>query len=543
MSRRSLLAVLLLTVEGLQTVAAQGFRVHKSDGTVAQFSMRTDSIVFYDGIGSDADFGPFTPVNDLVAGKWYRTKSEWITFNPDGTTTGWDNAWGQGQQGDFIYRFFPYQGNIVVYERTTDVPLFFLRVVDVSRGRLVIVDTNGQAEMLRVMTHTQPVQPVTYIGLNNTSLTLESNCTAQLSANVFPEDADNKEVVWESSNESVATVNADGLVTATDEGDCSITCRATDGSNVYATCWVTVCDIDDKDREQPLPLTITVSETPLLNTDGSASAPATRAAVTTTSTLTAFTLDYQYMYSNDLQYGQQNATKNGEGKWVTDGFWPDDAWDNIEVSWYAHTDGTMVNQENPYIYFSVEELASEQNDLLVATATGTRTSTGGHLAFTFDHACTALKFYVKKATNLNDYTLTLTSIQLCNVVSQGDYYFTDKSWTLGKTRSDYTLYSGGSDNLSLGSEDYTLLNANEDDFLFMIPQVLTPWDATTAINDATSQTYIKIECSLRKEGTTPYDGTAYIPFGATLQAGYKHDVKINIGKNSLYSGANTKIIQ
>ena len=301
-------------------------------------------------------------------------------------------------------------------------------------------------------------------------------------------------------------------------------------------------DIIDKGREQPLPLSITVSETPLLNTDGSASAPATRAAVTTTSTLTAFTLDYQY-YNNEPLYGQQNATKNGEGKWETNGYWPDYAWDNIEVSWYAHTDGTMVNQENPYIYFSVEELASEQNDLLVATATGTRTSTGGHLAFTFDHACTALKFYVKKATNLNDYTLTLTSIQLCNVVNQGEYHFTNNSWTLRDSRANYTLYSGGSDNLSLGSENYTLLNANEDDFLFMIPQVLTPWDTTTNIDDATSQTYIKIECSLRKEGTTPYNGTAYIPFGATLQAGYKHDVKINIGKNSLYSGANTKIIQ
>lgn len=303
-------------------------------------------------------------------------------------------------------------------------------------------------------------------------------------------------------------------------------------------------DIIDKDREQPLPLTITVSETPLLNTDGSASAPATRAAVTTTSTLTAFTLDYQYMYSNELQYGQQNATKNGGGKWVTNGYWPDDAWDNIEVSWYAHTGGTqaMVYQGNPYINFTVEELASKQNDLLVATATGTRTSTGGHLAFTFDHACTALRFYVKKATNLNDYTLTLTSIQLCNVVNQGEYHFTNNSWTLRNSHANYTLYSG-SDNLPLGSENYTLLNANEDDFLFMIPQVLTPWDATTDINDATSQTYIKIGCSLRKEGTTPYEGTAYIPFGATLQAGYKHDVKINIGKNSLYSGANTKIIQ
>ena len=302
-------------------------------------------------------------------------------------------------------------------------------------------------------------------------------------------------------------------------------------------------DIIDKVREQPLPLTITVSETPLLNTDDPASAPATRTAVTTNSTLTAFTLDYQYMFNGGLQNGQKNPTKNGGGTWDA-GYWPDSAWDGIEVSWYAHTDGKIVNQENPYIYFTVEESASNQKDLLVSTATGTRTSTGGNLYFTFDHACTALKFYVKKATNLNDYTLTLTSIQLCNVVNKGDYYFTDNSWILRDSRSNYTLYSSSmSSSMTLGSENYTLLNENEDDFLFMIPQVLTAWNTTTDIGSATSQTYIKIKCKLKKGETTTHDGTAYIPFGATLQAGYKHDVKINIGKNSLYSGANTKIIQ
>ena len=182
-------------------------------------------------------------------------------------------------------------------------------------------------------------------------------------------------------------------------------------------------DIIDKDRVQSLPLTITVSETPLLNTDDPASAPATRAAVTTTSTLTAFTLDYQYMYEEVLAHDQNDAKKKG-GTWDA-GYWPNDAVDNdLEVSWYAHTGGEMPKKEN-YINFTVDELASNQNDLLVATATGTQTSTVGHLNFTFDHACTALRFYVKKATNLNDYTLTLTSIQLCNVVNQGKYNFTD----------------------------------------------------------------------------------------------------------------------
>ena len=75
MKLKNILATLLLLVAGLQTAWGQGFRVYKSDGTVAQFSLRTDSIVFYDGIGTDEDFGPFTPVNQCIAKKWYMSKS------------------------------------------------------------------------------------------------------------------------------------------------------------------------------------------------------------------------------------------------------------------------------------------------------------------------------------------------------------------------------------------------------------------------------------------------------------------------------------
>jgi len=151
---RALFAALLLLAAGVQNAEAQGFRVYKSDGTVAQFSLRSDSIVFYDGIGSDQDFGPFTPVNEPIVGQWYRSKSEWITFNADGTTSGWDNAWGQGLNGDFVYRFFPYQGNVVVYERETDKPVFYLHLLEVRSDRLVMASSGMEAQSLVVLTRT-----------------------------------------------------------------------------------------------------------------------------------------------------------------------------------------------------------------------------------------------------------------------------------------------------------------------------------------------------------------------------------------------------
>ena len=324
---------------------------------------------------------------------------------------------------------------------------------------------------------------------------------------------------------------------------------------VWAAIGLAACSSDGvvedpevENHKQPLPLTIIVNETPLQNTDAPASVSATRAPVTTTSKLTTFTLDYQYMRGAELQRDYYIANKDGNGKWVTDGFWPTETSDDTEVGWYAHTPEVYGNrvygEETPYVSFTVEEYAAKQSDLLLATAIGSSASTGGRLTFTFDHACTALRFYVKKSTNLNDYTLTLNEIKLCNVVSQGKCYFKDISWTLYDTRTLYTLYDG--DAKELDSGNYILLNANEDDFLFMIPQELTPWDTRTDIASATSQTYIMIECSLSQGETSIYSGTAYIPFpsrATTLIAGWQNDVKINIGKNSLYSGANTKIIQ
>ena len=82
-----------------------------------------------------------------------------------------------------------------------------------------------------------------------------------------------------------------------------------------------------------------------------------------------------------------------------------------------------------------------------------------------------------------------------------------------------------------------MLNANENDYLFVIPQTLTAWDKTTAIT-TTTQTYFKIECTVTDNSNhnIAFDGPTYIPFAATLTAGYQNVVKINIGKNSLYSG-------
>lgn len=80
---------------------------------------------------------------------------------------------------------------------------------------------------------------VTEVGLNKTSTTLVEGETETLVATVIPENATDKSVVWESGNESAATVSQEGLVTAVGEGKATITVKTNDGG-FSASCEVTV---------------------------------------------------------------------------------------------------------------------------------------------------------------------------------------------------------------------------------------------------------------------------------------------------------------
>lgn len=82
--------------------------------------------------------------------------------------------------------------------------------------------------------------PVTSIELDKTSAVALLGETLQLTATVLPEDATDKSVSWASSNPGVATVDGNGLVTAVNVGSATITAVTTDGSNLSASCTVTV---------------------------------------------------------------------------------------------------------------------------------------------------------------------------------------------------------------------------------------------------------------------------------------------------------------
>lgn len=276
-------------------------------------------------------------------------------------------------------------------------------------------------------------------------------------------------------------------------------------------------------------LTIYVTENAMVNPDALTS----RAAISTTKSIDKFYLNYAYG-TGSTSSSDITATREAGNGWTVNGTWPDT---DKEVTWYAQTTNgtTRMDEGNPYIDFTVGENSDTQHDLLVATTADTYDHSQGAISFNFDHACTALRFYVKKNTNLSDYTLSVSNIRLCHINKSGEYHYNTGSWTAVNTLADFTLYSGTPK--TLGTTDYEALNETEAPYLFLIPQTLTAWSTTN-----TEGASVQLQCTITKNETDVYNGTAIIPFAYTLQKGYQHDVKINIGKNSLLNNEGTRIV-
>ena len=109
---------------------------------------------------------------------------------------------------------------------------------------------------------TAPVESVT---LDKTTATIEVDEALQLNATVLPVEAANKNVIWTSSNTSVATVSAEGIVTGLTVGTTTITATSEDDNTKVATCDITVEPITVKTWwGGPLALTIAGQEHYLL---------------------------------------------------------------------------------------------------------------------------------------------------------------------------------------------------------------------------------------------------------------------------------------
>lgn len=87
--------------------------------------------------------------------------------------------------------------------------------------------------------------PATSVTLDKSVLDIEIGQTATLTATVLPLGA-NSDVRWTSSDNAVATVDPNGVVTAVGVGEAFISAITTDGTNLFASCHVIVKPVEVK---------------------------------------------------------------------------------------------------------------------------------------------------------------------------------------------------------------------------------------------------------------------------------------------------------
>ena len=105
------------------------------------------------------------------------------------------------------------------------------------------------------------VCPVKGVQLRDHAITLKVKEGTTLSAEVYPERANDKSVTWTTDNSSVATVSNEGVVTGVASGSANITVRTTDGDFTDECTVTVVSDVEGIKLNRTEPFELVVDET------------------------------------------------------------------------------------------------------------------------------------------------------------------------------------------------------------------------------------------------------------------------------------------
>ena len=180
-----------------------------------------------------------------------------------------------------------------ISDNTSVAIISYGRVKGVAEGTanitVSVADSNYKPEQVTLqVTVSEKKIEITEVLLNKYAETLTEGDTITLSAEVLPYDTTySKNVSWSSSNEAVATVSADGTVTAKSAGTAIIT--ATSENGMTASCTITV-------EKKLIPITeVYLDKSSATLTEGD------------TATLTATVLPENTTYSKDVSWSSSNS--------------------------------------------------------------------------------------------------------------------------------------------------------------------------------------------------------------------------------------------
>ena len=105
---------------------------------------------------------------------------------------------------------------------------------------ITVSTSNGKTASCEIMVIAKEPEIiyVSSVTLDQTDIEAIPGTVITLVATVLPEDATDKELIWSSSDEEVASVDQNGTVTILNVGTAVITAETTDGSGIKAECHI-----------------------------------------------------------------------------------------------------------------------------------------------------------------------------------------------------------------------------------------------------------------------------------------------------------------
>ena len=329
--------------------------------------------------------------------------------------------------------------------------------------------------------------------------------TTTLTATVSPSNATNKNVTWTSSNGSVATVSAAGVVTAVAAGTATITVTTVDGSQT-ATCAVTVKEVVD------------YGTLPFVWAGGSS------ASLTESSGVTASGLGSDYAAGNS-PYLVKFDTTNDYIQIKTDSR-PDVVTIGVKMIGGASTSTITVKASTDGETFDEGEqltISGSQNSVLTLTSTRAFAADVRYVRLLFTKGSNVGVGPISISKYIPKYAFTfaanpaaagtVTATYSAEDVSSGDTFAEDAVLSVSAAANAGYTFSGWTEENDLG----TFANASNASTTYTMPGAAAAISANFTVNNYD----LSIEEGANGSYTTTvngeaWDGSSKIPYGATV---------------------------
>ncbi|MEG2055974.1 MAG: Ig-like domain-containing protein [Clostridia bacterium] len=162
-----------------------------------------------------------------------------------------------GATADYIQATtFDFEEGLIYWTQVSDAEGSNLVAIDPENGAIVSKKTLGCGftQVTGAYIYVDPadvqptIDPIPLIGMTfeNTELTLRIGKTSVIVPVYTPKNATNRDTIWESNNEAIATVDARGNISGINPGSCYVTAKTVDGG-FKARALVTVTPMPDSD--------------------------------------------------------------------------------------------------------------------------------------------------------------------------------------------------------------------------------------------------------------------------------------------------------